>query len=164
MQNAPPPNSWASDPSNDVAVIHITIRPGGTLTLPKSNTPGVHRSLFLVEGFEGVEVDGTVVKEKAVLDMDSSTTVQLQLPRSCQNSSEFLLLQGKPIGEPVVQHGPFVMNSRDEIRQAFTDYQRTQFGGWPWNRDDMVFPREKGRFALLDGKEITPNDDRCIAP
>jgi hypothetical protein len=69
---------------------------------------------------------------------------------------EVLILQGRPIGEPVVQHGPFVMNTREEIMQAFTDYQRTQFGGWPWPNDAMVFPRTKGRFALLNGVESKP--------
>ena len=63
------------------------------------------------------------------------------------------MLQGRPIGEPVAQHGPFVMNTRAEIQQAFEDYQRTRFGGWPWPEDAMVFPRDKGRFALVDGKE-----------
>ena len=55
-----------------------------------------------------------------------------------------------------MQHGPFVMNTRAEIQQAFLDYQATQFGGWPWPQDAMIFPREKGRFALLYGKETTP--------
>jgi quercetin 2,3-dioxygenase len=65
-----------------------------------------------------------------------------------------LLLQGCPINEPVVQHGPFVMNSAEEIHQAYADYRKTQFGGWPWSRYDMVHPRERGRFAIYsDGKE-----------
>ena len=68
--------------------------------------------------------------------------------------SKVLILQGKPINEPVVQHGPFVMNSRAEIQQAFEDYHQTQFGGWPWERYDQVHDRSKGRFALhSDGTE-----------
>ena len=55
--------------------------------------------------------------------------------------------QGRPIGEPVAQHGPFVMNTRAEIEQAIADYQRTRFGGWPWPSDDPVHAREEGRFA-----------------
>jgi hypothetical protein len=60
------------------------------------------------------------------------------------------MLQGKPIGEPVVQYGPFVMNSEAEIQQAFSDYRRTEFGGWPWPRQDQVHPRTQGRFAKYD--------------
>ena len=57
------------------------------------------------------------------------------------------------VGEPVAQYGPFVMNTQEEISQAFIDYRKTQFGGWPWDEDAVVFPREKPRFALIDGKE-----------
>jgi hypothetical protein len=68
-----------------------------------------------------------------------------------------LLLQGRPIGEPVVQYGPFVMNTREEIRQAFADYQQTQFGGWPWPSPDPVHARDAGRFARRsDGKTERP--------
>ena len=67
--------------------------------------------------------------------------------------SQLLVLGGKAIGEPIAQHGPFVMNSADEIRAAFVDYQRTQFGGWPWPSEAPVHPRAKGRFALhADGR------------
>ncbi len=61
--------------------------------------------------------------------------------------AELLLLQGRPIGEPVAAHGPFVMNDVAEVRRAFADYQRTRFGGWPWPSDDPVHARDAGRFA-----------------
>ena len=68
-----------------------------------------------------------------------------------------LLLQGRPIGEPVAQYGPFVMNTRLEIEQAFRDYQKTEFGGWPWPENDPTHPREEGRFArFADGKLERP--------
>jgi len=70
------------------------------------------------------------------------------------------VLQGRPIGEPVAQHGPFVMNTREENNKAFSDYQATRFGGWPWPEDAVVFPKDKGRFALVDGKEIYPDDGK----
>jgi hypothetical protein len=64
-----------------------------------------------------------------------------------EGDCEFLMLRGKPIDEPVAAYGPFVMNDRAGIQKAVQDYQRTQFGGWPWPSDDPVHPRTEGRFA-----------------
>ncbi|GEM_PF-3200387 len=63
------------------------------------------------------------------------------------DEAHILVLQGKPIGEPVIQYGPFVMNTKEEIQQAFDDYHATKFGGWPWPRYDKVHDRTDGRFA-----------------
>ena len=164
QQNKPPPNSWASDPKNDVALVHITIQPGGKIMLPKANmadTSKINRSLFYIEGKDGMLVDGQPIKEKVSLIMDATIDdVVLENPSTTSESvGEFLWMQGVPIDEPVAQYGPFVMNTSQEIQQAFRDYQTTEFGGWPWERDDMVFPRSKGRFALLDGKTTYPTGE-----
>ena len=63
------------------------------------------------------------------------------------DGAEMLVLQGRPIGEPVAQYGPFVMNDRAGIEQALADYRETGFGGWPWPVDDPVHERSAARFA-----------------
>lgn len=162
--NNPPENSWATNPDNDVAVLHMTIQPGGTLQIPKAHITTdkknkVNRTLYCIEGIKGGAVINNDFKVKdGIITVDASVDLEISLPSSASEPVEFLLLQGKPIEEPVAQHGPFVMNTRSEIEKAFMDYSATKFGGWPWPRDDMVFPREKGRFALLYGEETAPPD------
>lgn len=72
-------------------------------------------------------------------------------------TAELLLLQGRPIGEPVVQYGPFVMNTNLEIQQTLQDYRRTGFGGWPWPDNAPLHPAQSGCFARYpDGRVIQP--------
>lgn len=162
-QNNPPPDSWATDPENDVALVHITIQPGGKLTLPEAHEKTVNRSLFYIEGAAGVLVDGKAIGTKQSLVLDPTVEAVLENPVSANGNAEFLWMQGKPIEEPVAQYGPFVMNTEKEIRRAMSDYRSTEFGGWPWPRGDMVFPADKGRFASVGGKETFPpkDDDTC---
>jgi hypothetical protein len=68
-----------------------------------------------------------------------------------------LILEAKPIDEPVVQYGPFVMNSREDIMRTIQDYQQTQFGGWSWPRQDMFHGGKIEKFAKYpDGKIDKP--------
>jgi len=146
---SPPPDSWASADDHDVAIWIISLEANAKWTLPASKA-GVNRSLYFFEG-EKLTVANQEIPPYKGLELDPLQDVALQ------NGSipcRLLLLQGKPINEPVVQHGPFVMNSEAEIRQTMIDYQKTQFGGWPWPSHEHVHPVEKGRFALYgDGKE-----------
>jgi hypothetical protein len=52
------------------------------------------------------------------------------------------------------------MNTRGELQQAFDDYQKTQFGGWPWPENDPVVDRNETRFARhADGRIERPDAD-----
>lgn len=149
---SPPPDSWAAREINQVAIWNIRMDENAAFTLP-AVPEGVRRTLYFYRG-KGLKVAGTAIANYHAVSMAGSGPVELK----CQDSAcHILLLQGKPIGEPVVQYGPFVMNSRQEIQEAFDDFRHTQFGGWPWAEDDPVHDRKKGRFALYaDGTTETP--------
>ena len=146
---SPPPDSWAADTNNHVAVWNVKMEAGATFTLPKT-AAGVNRTIYFYQGTK-LQIGSTAVNSYNAVTLKPDMDEVLQ---SGDAASGILLLQGRPINEPVIQYGPFVMNTKEEINQAFEDYHSTQFGGWPWPRYDQVHPRDKGRFAKhADGKE-----------
>ena len=148
----PPPKSWAADAGNDVAIWTIKMQPGARWSLPAA-AKGTLRSLYVFAG-AGLEANGHAMPSGHQFDIDASNAVALE---NGSVETEMLLLQGRPIGEPVARHGPFVMNNRGELQQAYDDYRRTGFGEWPWSDDAPVHPREEGRFAKHpDGRVEKP--------
>jgi len=148
----PPPNSWAARPDAAVAIWTIRLEPGAKCVLPAA-LAGANRVLYFFDG-ESMQVEGQSVKTGMGIQLRSDARVELV---NGPVSSELLMLQGTPIGDPVVQHGPFVMNTRTEIHQAIQDYQRTGFGGWPWKANGPAHERDRGRFARhSDGREEQP--------
>ncbi|NBS25517.1 MAG: pirin family protein [Gammaproteobacteria bacterium] len=148
---SPPPDSWASETESHVAVWLIDIDTDASWTLP-AGAPGLNRMLYFYDGDSLFIGDKTVEASHGIrLQSDLETTI-----KAIDGKARLLMLQGKPIGEPVAHYGPFVMNTREELQQAFIDYQRNQFGGWPWERNDQVHG-ERGRFArYADGREEVP--------
>lgn len=145
----PPPDSWASAPDSDVAIWTIEMPPQATATLPAAPAH-VHRMLYFFRGDE-IEVAGEWLTQSTAARVQPDA--KLTLHNRGDVPAELLLLQGRPIGEPVAHHGPFVMNTREELAQAFADYRRTQFGGWPWDTDAPAHARGDGRFAIhADGR------------
>jgi redox-sensitive bicupin YhaK (pirin superfamily) len=144
---SPPPNSYASQAQSDLAIWNLKLEPGAIFDLPAVKT-GTHRSLYIHRG-GGLRIAERNVPNKNRVQVDDEGVLRLI---NGSEETEILLLQARPIDEPVAKRGPFVMNTQDEIRQAYADYQRTQFGGWPWQADDPVHVRTKGRFAKhIDG-------------
>jgi hypothetical protein len=137
---SPPPDSWASRPDADLAIWTIKMEPNATWTIPAAKAES-NRVLYVFTG--SVTIEGKRIENSGVR---LSPTVSVEIAAG-DAPVDMLLLQGKPIGEPVVQYGPFVMNTKQEIQQAFADYQKTRFGGWPWDADAPVLPREQARFA-----------------
>ncbi len=155
---APPPSSWASRPEADVAIWTLQLQPHASLILPSAK-PGTNRMLYAFSGGP-IHVGAREVEPGARGRRGATGPVGLCLQGDAevpiQNgaaASELLLLQGRPIGEPVVAQGPFVMNTPSEIQQAYADYRRTGFGGWPWSSRDPVHGPERGRFARRAGGE-----------
>lgn len=148
----PAPDSWATDPKNEVGIWLIKMEANAKWTLPPASLEA-NRTLYFYRGTELI-IAGINIKSYNSLEMLADQEIILE---NGNEDSYLLLLQGVPIDEPVLQHGPFVMNTASEIHQAFADYRKTQFGGWPWERHDNVHSREKGRFArYANGKEEIP--------
>jgi redox-sensitive bicupin YhaK (pirin superfamily) len=146
---APPPDSWAAQPDADVAIWTIKLEPGAEWSLPPARGDQTVRTLYFFAG-DTVTLDDRKLTEHAAIDVRADRAIRMTAP---QGAVEILLLQGKPIAEPVAQYGPFVMNTRAELEQAFADYRRTQFGGWPFADDEPVHARDRGRFAQhADGR------------
>lgn len=154
---SPPPDSWASRPESELAIWLIRLAPGASWTLPNAS-PGVNRMLHCFLG-DDVRVDSTRVEAKVGVRLDASASATLD---NKGEPAEFLLLQGKPINEPVFQLGPFVMNSSEDLTQAVEDYRRTQFGGWPWTRSDPVHARSDGRFAIHADGTVEHRDRQSV--
>ena len=145
----PAPDSWAAQSTNQVAICVITLDAEAEFVLPSCKA-GVNRDLYFYEG-SSVTIANQEISEYHAIELVSSEEIKL---KNGPKQSRILLLQGMPIGETVVQYGPFVMNTQAEIQQAFDDFRATQFGGWPWDRNDPVNPEEQDRYARhSDGTE-----------
>lgn len=139
----PPPDSWASETDADVAILTIKMAPGARWTLPAATHGTTRRQLYFFKG-RTLAMGPQAINVGHAIEVKANQALELV---NADAEAELLMLQGRPIAEPVAQYGPFVMNTQLEIQQAFSDYRRTQFGGWPWDVSDPVHPPMQGRFA-----------------
>ncbi|WP_417567232.1 pirin family protein [Marinobacter sp.] len=104
------------DRSTQPVYADIHLVPGGSIRLP---VPETHNSmLYLYEG--DASLGDARLQSSAANILGDGDQISVQAGNS---GARLLLIAGKPIGEPVVQYGPFVMNTREEIEQTLQDYR-----------------------------------------
>ena len=110
-----------------IVVAHVTLAPGARLVVPWN--PAFNALAYGLEGagFVGEERHAFGLGNLAVFGPGDV----LEMQARDDQSLDVLLLGGQPIREPIVAYGPFVMNSKDEIQQAFDDYQSGRLGRVP---------------------------------
>ena len=157
---APPPHSWASRAESDILIATLEMQAGARFTLPPAH-PESHRAVYFVRG-KHLSLGSTRLEARSGAEVMPARELLLE---NGSGTSDILILQGRPIGEPVVKRGPFVMNSADEIRQAYIDYQQTRFGGWPWPSRAPLHGMESLRFARhADGRLERAGEAPKIGP
>lgn len=145
----PTPDSWAADSESHFQIWTFKMEANTVFTLPSSKDK-VNRSLYFYQG-SSIHIHETEINKNHLIELDSEKEVQIV------NGSEdayFLFLQGRPINEPLLQYGPFVANTETELHETIREYQRTQFGGWPWAKSDPVHDKSLGRFSKLPDGEV----------
>ena len=140
-----PPDSWASNNENNVNIWKIKMKGKAQWELPKVKKQ-IIRTLYIYHG-SGVIINGQTIESGNMIDINTSENILIS---ELSSGTELLLLQAKPIQEPIVKYGPFVMNTKAEIQEAFDDYQKTGFGNWTWADDDPVHGTEYKKFAIGD--------------
>lgn len=146
----PNPDSWAADPKNNVQIWTVKLDPNTTFSI-EGISENVTRTLYFYEG-KSLYLNDTEVNTKQLIHLESKEAVSI---RNSGETAYLFFLQGRPIDEPLVQYGPFVANSQEEIQSAMQEYRKTQFGGWPYASNEPTHNKRLGRFArFANGEEI----------
>jgi quercetin 2,3-dioxygenase len=120
------------DTTTPITYAHATLAPGARLDLPWN--PAFNALVYVLagEGTVGVERRPVGTGQLAVFGAGGALRIEASTGQDSRSPSlEVLLLGGRPIGEPVAWYGPFVMNTRDELQEAFDDYRAGKLGTIP---------------------------------
>jgi hypothetical protein len=103
-------------------VVDLFIKAGHTITLPVHM--GWNTALVILSGKAQINHAHPAHDAQVVVFSQEGGSFEIE----AQGDVKALLLSGQPLNEPIVGHGPFVMNTMEEIKQAFVDFQSGGFG------------------------------------
>ncbi len=146
-------HSWARDPEHHVGAALVEMDPGTAIKLDAVSKT-MNRFVLYYDGQDPVEMAEYKVQPNHMADLGGDEEIWIKNTGS--GIAKLLILEGEPIGEPVAAYGPFVMNTEKELQEAFNQYRRTEFGGWPWGGEeqDLVHAKDTGRFASYDFDKV----------
>ncbi|MEU2491523.1 pirin family protein [Streptomyces sp. NPDC007883] len=116
-----------------ITMIHATLRPGAQITLPWREDFNGLAYVLAGRGAVGTERRPVHKGQTAVFGEGGALTVRADDKQDAVGTGdlEIVLLGGRPIREPMAHYGPFVMNTREELQQAFEDFQKGRLGTVP---------------------------------
>ena len=116
-----------------ITLIHATVHPGATLTMPWRRRLQRPRLQPRRQGRRGAGPASAARRPARGVRPGDSLTLAADDSQDVRHADgvELLILGGRPIREPVAMYGPFVMNTKDELMQAFEDYQAGRLGVIP---------------------------------
>ena len=114
------------DTRTPISFLHFTVKPGGSID---QLVPAEHNAMaYVFSGEARIGPESAAVREGQLAAFGPGEVVRIAVAPDAAGPAELLLLSGVPLNEPVARYGPFVMNTKQEIEQAITDYQEGRFG------------------------------------
>ncbi len=135
-------SSWASDPRSKLRLLLIELDANGKVSL-EGISETLNRNLYFFEG-DTVWVDGVKLEGKRSLKLKGDASFAIE---SKEGAAKLLLLEAEPIGEPIINDGPMIMNTQEEILQGYRDYWDTHYGEWNWGIPDPMHKKTDGRLT-----------------
>ena len=148
---APQPSevSYGHNPLHHLNIWEGELEKGKELIIP-AFPEDAPVQLFVRSG--KLAIDGNEISEQSLLIYTSDEVSHFEVIEEV----DFMVFIGKEIKEEVFAYGPFVMTTREEVIQAYNDFERTEFGGWPWKESAPSIPNTEGRFSMNNhGQEKT---------